>query len=96
MLFKIQKGVTQICSVNKELLKNSRNSQENTCARVSFLITLQAKACNLIKKETLAQALFRKILKNTFFYRTPLVPASNNSVVYKKKRVIKVNLLWSN
>ena len=34
----------------------SQNSQENTCARVSFLIKLQAWAGNFIKKETLAQA----------------------------------------
>ena len=33
-------------------LKTSQNSQENTCARVSFLIKLQA---TLLKKETPAQ-----------------------------------------
>ena len=33
----------------------SQNWQKNTCARVSFLITLQAWACSFIKKETLAQ-----------------------------------------
>ena len=32
-----------------------QNSHENTCARVSVLIKLQAEACNFIKKETLAQ-----------------------------------------
>ena len=36
------------------------NSQENTCARISFLIKLQAKACNFIKKETLAQVFSRE------------------------------------
>ena len=35
----------------KVLLEISQNSQENTCARVSFIIKLQA---NFIKKETLA------------------------------------------
>ena len=30
------------CSVKKDILKISQNSQENTCARVSFLIKLQA------------------------------------------------------
>ena len=30
------------CSVKKAFLKNLQNSQENTCARVSFLIELQA------------------------------------------------------
>ena len=46
-------------------LEVSQNSQEKTCARVSFLIKLQA-----IKKETLVQVLSCescKISKNTFF-----------------------------
>ena len=32
------KAVVRRCSVKKVLLEISRNSQENTCARVSFLI----------------------------------------------------------
>ena len=54
-----------------------QNSQENTYARDSFLI----KACNFIKKESLAQVFsckFCKISKNTFFHRTPQVAASEN------------------
>ena len=50
--------------------KISQNSQENTCVR----------ACNFIKKETLAQVFsceFCETLKNTFFHRTPLVAASS-------------------
>ena len=64
-------------------LKFSQDLQENTCARISFLIKLQALACNVIKKETLAllsSCEFREIFKNTFFYRTPPVAA----FVYKK------------
>ena len=39
----ISEAVVQRCSVKKEvLLEISRNSQENTCARVSFSIKLQA------------------------------------------------------
>ena len=34
--------LVQRCSVKRVLLKISQNSQENTCARVSFLIKLQA------------------------------------------------------
>ena len=34
--------VVQRCSVKKVFLEISQNSQENTCARVSFLIKLQA------------------------------------------------------
>ena len=57
-------------SVKKMFLEISQNSLENTSARVSFLIKLQAWACNVIKKETLAQVFsceFYKISKNTFF-----------------------------
>ena len=41
-------AVVQRCSVKKVFLKISQNSQENTCARVYFLIKLQALAqyCN--------------------------------------------------
>ena len=47
-----------------------QNSQENTYARVSFLIKLKADPCNFIRKETLAQVFsseFCEITKNTFF-----------------------------
>ena len=52
----------------KSVLKNLPNS--GICARVSFLIKLQASACNFIKRETLAQVLFCEfceIFKNLFF-----------------------------
>ena len=39
--FLISKADVQRCSVKKVFLKISQNSQENTCARVSFLIKLQ-------------------------------------------------------
>ena len=60
-------------------LEISEISEENTCARVSFLIKLQAYTFNFIKKETLAQVLsceICKISKNTFPYRTSPVAAS--------------------
>ena len=44
---KLTEAVAQRCSVKKVFLEISQNSQENTSARVSFLI----KACNFIKKE---------------------------------------------
>ena len=65
----------QRCSIEKVFLEISQNSQENRCARVSFLIKMQAS----FKKETLAQVLSCKcyeISKNTFAYRTPPVAAS--------------------
>ena len=46
------------CLIKKVLLKMLRNSQEDTCARVCFLIKLQASGCQ-----------FHKNCKNTFFYR---------------------------
>ena len=55
-------------SIKTGVLKISKNSQENTCARVSFLIKLQD-ACNFIKKETLVHAFsceFLEIFKITF------------------------------
>ena len=62
------------CSVRKGVL---RNSQENTCSRISFLIKLQALAWslawNFIKKGILAQVfsceLF-KVSKNNFLQKT--------------------------
>ena len=83
------------CSVKKVFLEILQNSQENTCARDSFLIKLQAWACNFIKKESLAACNFIKkeslaqvfscefyeISKNTFFYRTHPVAASVNRMV---------------
>ena len=66
-------AVAQRRSVKKVSLKISQNSHENTCARVSFLIKLQAR--NFIKVDTLAQVLSREfceIFKKNLFYRTPL------------------------
>ena len=42
------KAAVERCSVKKVLLEISQNSQENTCAKVSFIIKL----INFIKKET--------------------------------------------
>ena len=39
-LLKGTEAVVQTCSVKKVLLEISQNSQENTCARVSFLVSL--------------------------------------------------------
>ena len=66
-------AVAQRCSVNKMFLEISQNSQENTCARLSFLIKLQAEACNFIKKETLIQVFSCEFCE---FYTTPPVAAS--------------------
>ena len=68
--------------MKKVFLEISQNSQESTCARVAFLIKLQAGTCKFIKKEALAQVSsceFCEISKNTFFYRTHLVAAFDQS-----------------
>ena len=43
----IQEAVAQRCSVKKAFLEISQNSQEKTCARVSFLINMQASGLQL-------------------------------------------------
>ena len=65
------RSTQQTCSLKKLFLKISQNSQENTCARVSFLMKLQAKA--FVTKETLEQDFsceFCEIFKNTFTQNT--------------------------
>ena len=65
--FNIQKQPPEVLCKKKVFLEISQNPQGNTCARVSFLIKLQAS--RFIKKETMAQVLsckFREISKNTF------------------------------
>ena len=75
-------------------LEISQNSQENTCARVtfvSFLIKLQASGLQLYLKEILAQVFsyeFCEIVKNTFSYITPLVSASGISTTRYNKKLL--------
>ena len=61
ILLRIIEAVAQRCSVKKVFLEILQNSQENTCARVSFLIKLQtsgiylAFTCSKLTIETLEQ-----------------------------------------
>ena len=69
---KIQKQPQEVSCKKKVFLESSRNSQENSCPRASFLIKLHV-ACNFIKKEALAQVFsceFCEIFKNTFSQNT--------------------------
>ena len=64
--------------MEKRFLKTSRNSQENTCARVW--------ACKSTKKETLAQVFSCEcceIFNNTFFTEHLWTTASKYASVYK-------------
>ena len=86
-------AVVQRCFVKKVFLEISQNSQENTCARVSFSIKLQV--CNFIEKETLALVFsckFHEISKNTFLHRTPLVAASVWQQFYVQQRENSISL----
>ena len=78
-------AVVQWCSLKKVFLKISQNSQENACARASFLIKLQAPDLQLQKKKTLSQVVsseFCEIFKNTYFYKTLLVATSARIMKY--------------
>ena len=69
-------AVAQRYSVKKVFFQISQNPQENTFARVSFLIKL---TCKFIKKEALAEVFSGEFCENfkiNFFYRTPPVAAS--------------------
>ena len=57
-------AVARRCSVKKVFLKIFKNSQESSCARVSFLIKFQASACNFIKKRDSGKGVFLRILWN--------------------------------
>ena len=74
-MFTDTEAVARRCSIKKMFLEILENSQQNTCAIVSFLI-----------KETLAQVFFCefcKISKNTLSYKTPTVAASADSIFTK-------------
>ena len=67
------KAVAQTCSVKKVFLQISQNSQEKTCARVSFLIKLQAPA-TLLKKRLWYWCFpvdFAKFLRTPFLQNIP-------------------------
>ena len=85
------------CSAKKLFLEEiSLNSQENTCARVSFL---QTKTCNFIKIESLTQVFScefcRHLSKNTFFYRTPPLAASVKACNFTKIRFTTGVFFWT-
>ena len=56
--------VAQGCSVKKVFLEISQNSQENTCAWVSFLIKLQVSALQVYQKRGSGTGTFLWILWN--------------------------------
>ena len=87
-------AVVQRCSLKKVFLENSQKFTGKHSARVSFLIELQASACNFIRKETLAQVFSCEICefsKNIFLHRTPPVAVSdqwNGIFLFKNKQML--------
>ena len=79
---------SQRCFIKKVFLKISQNSQENTCVRVSFLIKASADS----GADVFLWILW--ILKNTYFYRTPLVAASVIQVFPFGLCLALANLSW--
>ena len=67
------------CSEQKRVLGNFAKFTGKHLCQSLFLIKLQAKTCNFIKKETPTQVFsceFFEISKKACFYRTPLVSVS--------------------
>ena len=62
----VTEAFAQRCSVKKLFLEISQNSQENTCARASFLIKLQAPATLLKKRLWCFPVNFAKFLRTHF------------------------------
>ena len=82
--------VIRRCSVKIVFLEILQNLQENTCARVSFLIKLQSwglRSTTLFKKRLWRRCFPVNFVKFSFFYRTPLVAASEYiSCVFQKRK----------
>ena len=77
-----EEAVVQRCSAKRKFLKISKKSQENTCARVSFLIKLQASGFYWKKDSgTGVSCEFCEISQNIFSYRAPPVAASASNTV---------------
>ena len=87
------KAVVCRCSVQKDIFRNfAKNLQENTCARDSFLIKLQALGSLLRISDT---GVFLWILWNIqeyLFYRTPPVAATESLKVMSLFRIFTLLL----
>ena len=69
------------CSVKKVFLKILQNSPGNDCARASFLLKLQAQACNFIKKRlwhSCSQVNFENFLRTPFYGTLPMAVCGVN------------------
>ena len=76
----VVRSIHRRCSVRKGVLRNFTNfTGKHLCQSLFFNEVATLRSAILLKKETLAQVFsceFCEIPKNTLFYRTPLVVAS--------------------
>ena len=80
-------------SVKKVFLEISQNSQENTCARVSFLIKLQNKPVTLLKKKRLWHRNF--LMNFVKFLRTPFLQNTSARLllnVFRSEEKVKTSI----
>ena len=78
----------------KVFLEISQNSQENTCARVSFLKICRPEACNFIKNEALAQMFSCNFVK---FLRTPFLQNTSTRLLlygFSLSKLEKLSSEW--
>ena len=85
-MVQIAKAVAWKCSVKMVFLKISQTSQENTFARVSFFMKLQASGLRCFTVN------FVKSLRTPFLYRTPPGDTSQIGMNFVN-RVMKLLLL---
>ena len=67
-------AATDYVLLEKVFLEISQNSHENTCARASFLIKLQAEPATLLKKKLWQRCFpvnFAEFLRTNFLQNTP-------------------------
>ena len=75
-------AVIQRCSVKQVFLEILQNLQEDTCARVSFLIKLQASGLQLYLKKRLWRRCFPVNIEK--FLRTPFLQNTSGRLLLKE------------
>ena len=88
---KLQKAVVRRFSIKNVLLKIYQNSQETPCARVSFLMRLQAGRMQLYLKETPGQVFpctFCTVFKNTYLItgNQPITLLNNQKITLNDEK----------
>ena len=93
LIVKNAKAVVCRCSVKKDILRNfGKNSQENTCARDSFLIKLQALGSLLRISDTGVFLWIFWNIREHLFYRTPPVAVTESLKVMSLFRIFTLLL----